>query len=972
MRLPSATAKITSALIPTRREGPQRLRPSLLLLLAALLAGLAVFAAGTQAASAEGGSQATPRGPATGTPVITGLVEVGEFLRVDTSGISDEDGLSKAWFRITWLVDNEEPPRHYSTLRSYHIKPADVGKSIQVRVSFQDDAGNRESRLSAPTATVPARVICGRSRWIQKGIIDEIEGVSKCYEVTVSHLSAIDRLSASGYYYENEPNSLQSGDLSSLSGLEYLRLVVGNQELPAGAFDDLASLRELNLQSNPKLTGLPEGIFDNLGELRTLNLAQNYQLRELPDGAFDNLTNLEQLELHHNRLESLPDNPFDNLTNLKDLHLGWNQLDSLPDGAFDNLTNLQYLNLRSNNIEELPDEAFDNLSKLEELQLSGNELTALPEGVIDNLAKLERLHLHSNELTVLPDGLFENIAKLRRLTLDNNPGAPFIFDAELERRGNNAVAVNFSQPIPLDSRIELEASGGTLSTTTVTVGAGGTSSEEVGVTPDGNGAVAVRMTSTEFDAEELSDIAGNQLEPHRGIAVGRGSPLILPRTSGENSLATGKPSVSGTAQVGQTLTASTSAISDVDGLVGATFGYQWVSNDGATDRDIRGETGSTYTLTAPDVGKKIRVLATFTDDAGNNEILTSATTATVEPASNVAATGQPVIVGDAYVRNVLTVDISGISDENGMSGSELLYRWTASGYNRSTGSTFTPSNFDRGETITVHVTFTDDAGNVETLASEPAGPVTYPPYPATGAPTIWGTPQVGQTLSPSPEGIRDRNGTENANTLTYRWQWFVDDIKVGEEITGLGDLTVDTGEDEERTTCGDDEQITGVHGRDYIIPEEDVGKQIKVMILFTDDDGFEETLISAPTAPVTAASTAPAWGAPTISGLVEVGWMMSASTRPIRDSDGLTNAKFSYQWLADDVAIAGATGSTYLIAPGQVGKAIRVRVSFTDDNDNEETLVSAATVPVPAAATASNTAATGAPTIAGTTRVGET
>ena len=519
MKLPSATAKIASALIPSRREGPQRLRPSLLLLLAALLAGLAVFAAGTQAALAQGGSQATPRGPATGTPVITGLVEVGEFLRVDTSGISDEDGLSKAWFRITWLVDNEEPPRHYSTLRQLP-KPADVGKSIQVRVSFQDDAGNRESRLSAPTATVPARVICGRSRWIQKGIIDEIEGVSKCYEVTVSHLSAIDRLSASGYSYENEPNSLQSGDLSGLSGLEYPRLVVGNQELPAGAFDDLASLRELDLQSNPKLTGLPEGIFDNLGELRTLKLAQNYQLRELPDGAFDNLTNLEQLELHHNRLESLPDNPFDNLTNLKDLHLGWNQLDSLPDGAFDNLTNLQHLNLRSNNIEELPDDAFDNLSKLEELQLSGNELTALPggvfdnlteleqlnisgneltalpEGVIDNLAKLERLYLHSNELTVLPDGLFENIAKLRRLTLNNNPGAPFIFHAELEQRGNNAVAVNFSQPIPLDSRIELEASGGTLSTTTVTVGAGGTSSEEVGVTPDGNGAVAVRMTST--------------------------------------------------------------------------------------------------------------------------------------------------------------------------------------------------------------------------------------------------------------------------------------------------------------------------------------------------------------------------------------------------------------------------------------------------------------------------------------------
>ena len=39
----------------------------------------------------------------------------------------------------------------------------------------------------------------------------------------------------------------------------------------------------------------------------------------------------------------------------------------------------------------------------------------------------------------------------------------------------------------------------------------------------------------------------------------------------ENSAATGAPTINGTAQVGETLTASTSGISDADGLTNASF-----------------------------------------------------------------------------------------------------------------------------------------------------------------------------------------------------------------------------------------------------------------------------------------------------------------------------------------------------------------------------------------------------------------
>ena len=79
-----------------------------------------------------------------------------------------------------------------------------------------------------------------------------------------------------------------------------------------------------------------------------------------------------------------------------------------------------------------------------------------------------------------------------------------------------------------------------------------------------------------------------------------------------------------------------------------------------------------------------------------------------------------------------------------------------------------------------------------------------------------------------------------------------------------------------------------------------------------------------------------------------MGETLTADTSGIADADGLTGASFSYQWLADDTDISGATGSTYAPASADVGKAVKVKVSFTDDAGNSETLTSAATAAVAA------------------------
>ena len=126
-----------------------------------------------------------------------------------------------------------------------------------------------------------------------------------------------------------------------------------------------------------------------------------------------------------------------------------------------------------------------------------------------------------------------------------------------------------------------------------------------------------------------------------------------------NTPATGEPAISGTAQVDQTLTANTSAIADEDGLDDVSYSYQWIRSDNGADTDISGETDSTYTLVYADQGKTVKVKVSFTDDASNDETLTSEATVEVAAAPNRPATGAPTISGTPQVDQTLTAGTSG-------------------------------------------------------------------------------------------------------------------------------------------------------------------------------------------------------------------------------------------------------------------------------------------------------------------------
>ena len=71
--------------------------------------------------------------------------------------------------------------------------------------------------------------------------------------------------------------------------------------------------------------------------------------------------------------------------------------------------------------------------------------------------------------------------------------------------------------------------------------------------------------------------------------------------------------------MGQTLTASTTGVSDADGLDNVSYSHHWL----ADDSEIDGATSSTYTLQSSGNGKVIKVRISFTDNAGTRETLTS-------------------------------------------------------------------------------------------------------------------------------------------------------------------------------------------------------------------------------------------------------------------------------------------------------------------------------------------------------------
>ena len=399
-----------------------------------------------------------------------------------------------------------------------------------------------------------------------------------------------------------------------------------------------------------------------------------------------------------------------------------------------------------------------------------------------------------------------------------------------------------------------------------------------------------------------------------------------------NTAPTGLPTITGTSRVRETLTADIAGISDADGLDDVEFSYQWL----ADNAEIDSATASSYTLADGDAGMRISVKVAFNDNAGNAESLTSAQHGPVTATVPTAPQGLTVTQGTQGGELDVSWQAPRSNGGSAITGYTVQWKEAADSWETDvdvseatvTDTTHLITGLTAGTAYTVRATASSSQGNGAPSAEATASAPAATNNPATGAPTISGTAQVGEILTADTSAIADDDGLTK---VSYSYQWTAD---------------------------GTD--IDGATGSSHTLTDADQGKTIKVKVSFTDDADNEESLTSAATEAVEAKPNTAPTGLPTISGTAQMGQTLTADTTGIADADGLTNVSYGYQWAADGTDIDGATGSSHTLTDADQGKTIRVRVSFTDDEGNSETLTSAATDAVaakPAPLTASILAA---------------
>ncbi len=406
---------------------------------------------------------------------------------------------------------------------------------------------------------------------------------------------------------------------------------------------------------------------------------------------------------------------------------------------------------------------------------------------------------------------------------------------------------------------------------------------------------------------------------------------------------TGAPTITGALKTGFKLTADTSGISDANGLTSPGWTFQWVRVDGGTETDITGATSRSYELTADDVGKKLKVKVSFTDDESFSEMLTSAETATVQGCNDEVRLIHGDVASEGSVEYCRNNEWRAVCDDSwDKKDADVACRQAGyRGANSHTwGSYF--ANFVNTQFWLDEVACNGNENSLADCSHPGFGVITSCGYeeragarcradavPA-GAPAISGAAQVGQSLTASTSGISDADGTTKAVNgdigFAYTYQWV-------------------------RVDGGSETDITGATSNTYTLTDEDEGKSVKVKVSFKDDGGKEEGPLESGAYPssgtVAGRPNRAAAGMPSISGAAQAGQTLTASTDGITDEDGKTKADggeagfaYAYQWVRVDggseTDITGATSNTYTLTNDDEGKTVKVKVSFTDDRGNAE------------------------------------
>jgi surface antigen len=444
------------------------------------------------------------------------------------------------------------------------------------------------------------------------------------------------------------------------------------------------------------------------------------------------------------------------------------------------------------------------------------------------------------------------------------------------------------------------------------------------------------------------------------------------------------PTVGGTVRMNESLTAAPGTWAPA-----ATVTYQWKADGTA----IEGATGKTVSLTPQTVGKRITVTTTASRTGYATASKTSAATGPVAPLSVFASAPTPTLNGTTTAGSVLTASVGTWAPTVGLT---LQYSWARNGsaIAGATGTSYTLTTADIGKSITFSARGTKVGYDPLTKTSAATAKIAGRALTSVGAPSVSGTPKLGQTLraqpgvwAPTPvvlgyqwlrNGVAIPGATASSYTVgntdpgtsltvtvtgsksgyssaaktsaavavpilsftsapqpTLRGQ-----VMVGQSIVASANVWAPGPASIVYQWKRGSVDIKGATGTSYTPTAADMGHAISVVTTAVKPGYSTVVRQSAPTAAVRGMALTTT--RPTLKGQVIVGQTIASTVKPW----GPAPVAMTYQWLRDGVAIPGATGANYTLREADRGKAMSMSATGTKAGYGTITMTSAATVKI--------------------------
>lgn len=273
----------------------------------------------------------------------------------------------------------------------------------------------------------------------------------------------------------------------------------------------------------------------------------------------------------------------------------------------------------------------------------------------------------------------------------------------------------------------------------------------------------------------------------------------------------------------QPLVIDVSNLYDEDGLGDLTMQWQVQLPSGGW-QTIDGATSQSFTPRQNHVGRALRVVIQYVDGEGTLEVIETAPTGAVQN-SNDLPQGLPIISGSSVEDNTIKIDVSGISDEDGVGQftyqwerSSDAARWTPYQTNSSNPALLRLNQPEVGFAYRAIVSYVDGFGTTETLVTPATNMVQNIDDPVEGEVMVVGQAKKGQRLQIDTSSLSDDDGIANVRST-----W---------EMSDNGRSWV---------------SIPDVYGNSMTLAQAHVGSLIRIRAVVVDNFGSETTLYSQPT-----------------------------------------------------------------------------------------------------------------------------